>query len=120
MRTTTIWPSVLSLALAITATSCTKEDPVTPDQPDGSVAFWSRVGDEGNITVAVDGTIVGVLDSHFPLGTPSPHCNDQGTLTVSLEPGEHECRATSTAGSTWAFKFVVFSNQCDTDELLDD
>lgn len=111
--------SLIVAALSLTLVSC-NDDPSTPVGPNGSAAFWSRVGDEGTITVAIDGEPVGALTSHFPLGTPSPHCGEEGTLTVELAPGEYECRATSTAGSSWTFRFTIYSNQCDTHELLDD
>jgi|GEM_PF-5791953 len=116
MRTITL---SLLLTLSLIAISC-REDPVTPPAPDGSASFWSRVGDEGTITITIDGETVGALTSHFPLGTPSPNCGDEGTVTIALAPGEHQCRATSSAGSTWTFRFATFSDQCDTHELLDD
>lgn len=69
------------------------------------ISIWTSVGDEGTISVRIDGSSVGALNSHFTSGPPQ--YGQTGTITVSLSPGTYSITATSQTGSEWASSFTL-------------
>ncbi len=55
------------------------------------LCFWSNIGDQGNISIQVDGKYVGYLNTHFTYDDPSEHpvWGNSGTLVVTVTAGSH-------------------------------
>ena len=78
--------------------------------PTGQVMFWSTVGNEGDISIYVDGFYAGTLTQYY---TSSPSsCGASGGLTLDLTVGSHSYTARSDAGSTWSDSFSVTEGGC--------
>ncbi len=77
----------------------------------GLLTIFTTVGDDGDISVSVDGNYVGTLTHHF--GSQHPDCgspNSGGIITLTVSSGEHTLRA-SGQSATWS-PFVVEVEQC--------
>lgn len=80
-----------------------------PDPQDGRIAFWSNIGNEGNIEIWIDGLYAGALTHYF---TNRPACGASGTLTLNIGAGDHYYSARSAYGTSWNGTFAIVANQC--------
>lgn len=78
----------------------------------GDLTIYTNEGDEGNITVQVDGSTVGTLSANFPSGSPTCGSSSSGAITRSLSPGTHRVTASSQGSSTWDGNVTVTSCGC--------
>lgn len=82
----------------------------TPDY--GSISFWSRVGDEGDIAISVDGGATQYLSYHYTSGDAPEWCGESASLTMTLAAGSHSYTAYSNGGSNWQGSFTITSDGC--------
>lgn len=73
------------------------------------ISIWTSVGDEGTISVSIDGSSVGTLNRHFSSGPPQ--YGQTGTITVSLSAGTYSITASSQSGSEWAGSFTLSAGE---------
>jgi hypothetical protein len=94
---------------------------VPPDGDDptpttGQVAFFTRLPDTGGpVSVSVDGAASGTLTQYFTSGTPT--CGDDGTVTLTLEPGSHSFAGESDTYTWGPDPFTITAGECVTYEL---
>jgi hypothetical protein len=73
------------------------------------IDFWSNDGTDGRLTVSVDGSVVGTLNSYF-LYPQTPAWGAAGTLIATVTPGTHLLSATSQSGTvSWPAKSVTLT-----------
>jgi hypothetical protein len=77
--------------------------------PTGQVTFWSSIGNEGNISIYVDGSYVGALSQYY---NSTPSCGASGGLTLELTVGSHSYTASSDADTTWSGSITITEGRC--------
>jgi len=80
----------------------------------GTVSFWSDIGNEGTISIWVDGSHMGGLTRYF---LTTPQCGQLGTLSLPLSAGTHTYSALSESGTTWNGTVQVTADRCVTFRL---
>ncbi len=74
------------------------------------VCFWTDQGDEGTISIQIDGEPVGQLTQHFSYDSPDSHprFGQDGTLVVTVTEGTHTFYAHSEGNEYWGpYTFTV-------------
>lgn len=81
----------------------------------GTVSFWSDQKRGGAITINFGGYTLDKLTNYFKDGTPS--CEDEGTVSIEVIPGNYSFVAKSEKGSTWRGTIFINSGECKTFKL---
>lgn len=108
-----VWPPA---NVTVVAGACNKAELVPPAPTTGQVMFWTAQNSSGQITVSLDGSVIGTLTSFL---TTPPACGGAGTITVTRPAGAHTYTATSTNGGVWSSTPVnVTAGGCTSVQLL--
>lgn len=100
------------IAFTLLAAVCLTFSSCTDDETTGEILFWSQVNFEnGGVQIFLDDEFVGTLNNAFP--TIDPACKEQGTLTVTKEPGTYQMSAVvNNTNREWNASIKVVANSC--------
>lgn len=100
--------------IALLGLSCTKEKENPYGAGNGRISFWSQIGNEGAISITINGTTKELTHYWGPSGAL---CDEAETAAFILPAGSHSFAAVSTSGSRWTGSVSVFEGDCVTKEL---
>lgn len=102
---------LFALPLILLFTSC--DDEFASNE--GTVTFWTNRPAIHGINIFVEGTLEGSLTTYFTDFTPN--CNEGGTLSLDLPPGNYTYTAVQPSLYQWNGAFTIERSTC-TRELL--
>ena len=82
---------------------------VSPPVGSGKVSFWSSLKRGGAISVYIEDTYIGEINSYFSEG--SPNCGQSGTLQFEYKPGSYSYKATND-NLTWTGTITITAGSC--------
>jgi len=75
----------------------------------GKVSFWSSVKRGGAISIYIEDTYIGEINSYFSEG--APNCGQSGTLLFEYKPGTYKYKATND-NLTWSGTITISAGDC--------
>ncbi|MVM34883.1 hypothetical protein GO755_32945 [Spirosoma sp. HMF4905] len=83
----------------------------------GDFIFYTNIGDKGDISVYVNNVLQGKINKYYSSGTPA--CGEQGSVTVTLPPGNYPFTAKSQGlfPYNWSGTLTIVRGVCRSTQL---